>query len=775
MEQNPNPHPDMGGAESRGLAARPQEPAGQGLIPAAPQRPLAAFLGRSEGAEGEDHLDLSAYWRSIVKRKWLILAIILVSGLWSTVSTMMEPKIYRATATIEIAGGQDEIVQVGDVNSSRNWAGAYFETHTELLRSRSLAQRVVAEMDLVGSGEYDRLQSPTGWDQVLALFGAADDSAEAPQRTAEQIAKLERSLGGWFAGSISVGGVGESDLARVSFESTSPAFSVRAVNTLIETYLASNIERGFDSSSYAKNYLEDRLEELKIKLEESERALVEFSSAEKIVAVGSDLSAGSMTEQDMLAANSALAQARSDRLKAETRWRQAQASTGTVVAGMIGTESIIQGLQEQRNTLQAEYQNRLARFKPAYPAMQELKGQIDELDRQVVREVESLKLAIKAEYDAALAQEETLASMLEGLKADVLDIQSRSIRFNILKREVDTNRQLYDGLLQRYKEIGVAAGVKPNNLAVVDRAESAFQVSPNMERNVSLGLALGLCLGVILALLLEFLDDTIKSAQDVENKLRLVHLGMVPKLPKDATPESASGDMRSAFSESYRSIRTALQFSTHKGIPATLVVTSTSPGEGKSTTVVALARNFAQLGKRVLLIDADLRNPSLHRVFGLTNNAGLSNCLAGASKPGECIQPVVNEGIWILTSGTLPPNPAELLAGPRMLSLCTQATERYDQVIIDSPPVLGLADALILSNMANATMIVVEAGKTRVGAIQAAIKRLQGARAHLLGAVLTKLREEHTRYDYQYAYGLPRPGQTSKRGGGLSLLSRLGS
>ncbi len=771
MDQQNNPRPNGDEPESRLPATRPVEAPQQALV-TAQQRPLAAFLSRGETSEGEDHLDLSAYWRSIVKRKWLIAAIVLVAGAWSTVNTLLEPKIYAASATIEIASGQDQIVDVGDVESGKKWAGNYFATQQELIRSRALAQRVVADMGLAESGEYEKLQSPSSWDQVMAFLGAAPE-AEAPiERTADQVAAFERSAAGWFSSSVGVNQVGDSDLARISFQSTDPGFSVRAVNSLMETYLSSNLERSFDSSAYAKTYLEDRLEELKIKLEDSERTLVEFAAKEQIVAVGPDLSSGTLTEQDMLSANSALTQARSDRLKAETRWRQAQASTGAVVAGMIGAESIIQTLQEQKGQLQAEYQNRLARFKPAYPAMQELRGQIDELERQVLSEVESIKVAIRAEYEAALAQEATLSEMLVDLKADVLDIQTRSIRYNILKREVDTNRQLYDGLLQRYKEIGVAAGVKANNLAIVDRAESAYQVSPNMRRNVSLGLAMGLCFGIVLALLLEFLDDTIKSPVDVEGKLRLVFLGMVPKLDREMTTEEASTDMRSSFSESYRSVRTALQFSTDRGIPATLVVTSTSPGEGKSTTVVALARNFAQLGKRVLLIDADLRNPSLHRVFGVENTLGLSNCLAGAAKPGECIQPVANENLWILTSGTLPPNPAELLAGPRMLSLCTQANERYDQVLIDCPPVLGLADALILSNLASGTLIVVEAGRTRVGAIQAAIKRLQGARAHLLGVVLTKLKEEHTKYDYQYAYGLTRPGKGDVRRG--SDAKRLG-
>lgn len=779
MDQHGNPNNGNGGdAESRLPAQHVQAP--EQALAVAQQRPLALLLSGREGGEDEVNVDLMAYWRAILKRKWLVLALVLVAGAWSTVDTLLEPKIYAASATIEIAYGEVQVVNMGDVDSGRTWGGNYFETQQELIRSRALAQRVVADMGIAESGEFERIQPLSGWDQILAFFGNEPEAAEAEVLDARQTANYERRLAGRFASSVGVSRVGDSDLARISFTSPDPAFSVKAVNALIEAYLSSNLERRFESSAYAKTYLEDRLAELKSRLEDSEKQLVEFANAEQIVALGADLSASNMTEQDLLAANAALGQARADRMKAETRWRQAQASTGAVVAGMIGTNTMVQTLQERRAQLQAEYQNRLARFKPAYPAMQELQGQIVELDRQIDSEIESIKVAIRAEFDAAKAQEETLAGMLADLKVDVLDLQSRSIRYNILKREVDTNRELYDGLLQRYKEIGVAAGVSANNLAIVDRAESAHQVSPNLRRNVSLGLAMGLCLGVFLALFLEFLDDTIKSPMDVENKLRLVHLGVVPKLGKEESPAQASTDLRSAFSESYRSVRTALQFSTDRGIPPTLVVTSTTPGEGKSTTAVALARNFAQLGKRVLLIDSDLRNPSLHRIFDIENAAGLSNCLAGANKPGECIRAIAGENLSVMTSGPLPPNPAELLAGPRMVSLLTQAAERFDHVVIDSAPVVGLADALILSNLAAGTVLVIESGRARVGAVQASIKRLRGARAHLIGAVLTKFSERQSGYGYSYSYGYgysygsPQPtlGSKLRRNTAIKRLSR---
>jgi capsular exopolysaccharide synthesis family protein len=252
-----------------------------------------------------------------------------------------------------------------------------------------------------------------------------------------------------------------------------------------------------------------------------------------------------------------------------------------------------------------------------------------------------------------------------------------------------------------------------------------------------------------------------------------VQLGIIPRLDKGILPDAALKDLRSGFAEAYRSVRTALQFSTERGVPQVLAVTSTQPGEGKTTTAKSLARNFAQLGKRVLLVDADLRNPALHRAFATENNTGLSNCLSGAAKAGQCIQRL-EPNISVITSGPLPPNPAELLASARMTSLLTQARERFDQIIIDAPPVLGLADAPILANLAEGTLLVVESGKSRVGAVQVSIKRLLAARAHLIGAVLTKFDAKAAGYGYgyggygynsyqYYSYGAEAPKRLGKR------------
>ena len=412
---------------------------------------------------------------------------------------------------------------------------------------------------------------------------------------------------------------------------------------------------------------------------------------------------------------------------------------------------IIQTLQGTRAQLQADYQDKLSVYKPAFPEMQQLKAQIEELDKQINAEVANIKASIRAGYQAALQQETLLKDQVNTLKDEVLDLQSRSIQYNILKREVDTNRQQYDALLQRYKDVGIAGGVGTNNISIVDRAEVPVgKHKPRLALNLAVGLLLGLFGGVLLAFVFEHLDDTLKSPEDVEKQLGMSVLGVIPLLKAPMTPTRALEDPRSAFAEAYRSVRTALQFSTDTGVPRCLLVTSATPAEGKSTTALTLAKNFAQLGKRVLIIDADLRNPSLHRTLGKNNELGLSNYLAGASKATEVIQATETPGLMYMPTGPLPPNPAELLMGPKMVSLVSIASEKFDQVIIDGPPVMGLADAPILANLAHGTLLVVEAGETRIGVAKNALKRLYAARAHVIGALLTKFSAKHAGYGYGY-------------------------
>src|SRR5262249_8835970 len=313
-------------------------------------------------------------------------------------------------------------------------------------------------------------------------------------------------------------------------------------------------------------------------------------------------------------------------------------------------------------------------------------------------------------------------------------------------------RTLYDGLLQQYKDAGVAGAVGTNNISIVDRAQlPGGPFSPNLKKSLLKWLGLGLVAAVFAIMLLELLDDTFKSPEEIEEMLGLVVLGIIPFSETNVLMNMTGS---SPLGEAFRSFRTALQFSTDQGAPKSIAVTSAKPGEGKSTTALALAVNFAQLGMNVLLIDADLRNPSQHRNLKRPNLVGLANYLAGGAAPEDTLQEAGVDGLSFMSSGALPPNPAELLAGPKMISFLSSASEKFDTIIIDCPPVLGLADAPLLASMASGTLLVVAAGETRPGRVQTALKRLHFARARMVGALINKCDlRAHFGYGYGYGYG----------------------
>jgi capsular exopolysaccharide synthesis family protein len=385
--------------------------------------------------------------------------------------------------------------------------------------------------------------------------------------------------------------------------------------------------------------------------------------------------------------------------------------------------------------------------------MIQTKAQIAELDKEIAAQSDTIKGSLKTAYDTALGREAALMAQVNGLKGTLLDQDKRSIQYNILQRDVDTNRTLYDGLLQRYKEIGVAGGIGTNNISVVDKANlpgSPFKPKPL--HNIALAAAIGLALGLLAAFGLEVMDESVRSPEDVETKMAVPMLGSIPLLGT-LTPLDALKDRRSIVSEAYYSARTALQFSTSDGVPRSLVVTSSRPGEGKTTTAMALAMNFARLGLRVLLIDSDLRHPSLHRLLDRPVDRGLTLFLTNSVGLDEIIQTTDYKNLFLTTSGPVPPNPAELLAGPRFAALLAEAESKFDLVVMDSAPVMGLADAPLIASVAAGTVFVIEAGWTRTGLAKIALGRLRAANARIIGCLLTKFNAKKAGYGYGYGDG----------------------
>ena len=708
----------------------------------------------------EQSFNLRDLLRIFLKRKWTILIIFTVFAVFSVVRTYMAQPVYRASTTVQIERFTPRVMDYKDVTPGEtDYSDSvdFYTTNYELLKSRTLSERAVEDMGLRKPLPADAGKEPVGSkapptsliEDIVTRLRRGPPPADVDAAT-----KDDNALVGAFQGSITVEPVRRSRLVRLHFDSTDPFFAAKAVNTLAQSFININLERRFEASAYAKTFLEEKLAQTKAKLEDSERDLVKFSREMEVFNNLDDKQ--NISTQAVQEYSAAVGRAEQDRIKAEALYRQAQENPDSVPVARDNRNIV--DIKERKGKLEAEYQENLRTYKPGFPKMQALKNQIDETDRQLQTEYDRIRSAALSAYRGARAQETMLKERLSAGKQQMLDLQGRSIRYSILKREVDTNRELYNGLLSRLKEIGVAGGVGINNISVVDKAQvPLFPYKPDFGRSVSMGLAIGLIIGLLVAWLLEHLDDSIRFADDVERETGAAVLGVVPKMKpvepgKTRIALSPHLDPTSAFSEAYRSVRTALQFSTAHGAPRRLVVTSSSKHEGKSTTALALAINFAQMGKPVLLVDADLRNPVLHKLLQIDNDRGLSNFLASDVGIMEVIHRTEIPGLFVMTTGPLPPNPVELVSSDKMAHMLEQAEEHFAHVVVDGPPVLGIADAIVLANQVENAVFVIESGRTRKGHAKAALKRLYQAGVHPIGVILTKIDAYNDLYGYGTSY-----------------------
>jgi succinoglycan biosynthesis transport protein ExoP len=721
---------------------------GQGGRPSQESRDAQPRLWAEEGEERLT-LDLASYWNLALKHRFLIVGCFLAALVVGATLTLLMTPIYTAKATLQIDREAARVFNAEDVTPSESLVGGqeFFETQYGLLKSRSLAERVVESLGLASSDE--------------ALRSMGIEPPEATGTAASQAARRRQLVLGTLQANLSVSPVRGSRLVAIGYDSPDPAVAARIANGFAENFIQSNLDRKFESSSYAREFLDERIAQTKERLESAERQLVAYAANQQIINVaepgegGVDNGSTSLTSSNLVALNSALAQARAARVAAEERWRSAR-SAGLMTLPEVLQNPTIQRLTEQKAVLDSEYQQKLSVYQPDYPEMVRLRAQIDEADGQIQTIANNIRTSIRSQYEIAANQERSLQSQVTGLTGDVLDLRDRSIQYNILQRELDTTRTLYEGLLQRYKEVGVTGGVAANNISIVDLATPPRSPSkPNLLVNIAMAALIGLVLGILTAFILEALDETVASPDDVEKKVGLPVLGVVPLLEKGSTPTTALADIRSGFSEAYYSLRTALQFSTPDGAPTSILVTSARPAEGKSTSSYAVAVNLARVGRRVLLVDGDLRNPSMHRIVGLGNERGMSNVLSGSSDLASVVQKTAQGNLFFISCGPLPPNPAELWGGDRLRQFLVEARNNFDHVVIDGPPVLGFADAPLLAAAVRGVLFVLESRGTRRGQARGAVRRIQVGHPNILGIVLTKYNAKtasYGGYGYDYAY-----------------------
>jgi succinoglycan biosynthesis transport protein ExoP len=692
------------------------------------------------------------YLRIATRWRYVILGAAVTCLLIGLIATLLMTPKYTATSTIEISRESNQITNFQGVERETSTIDQeFYQTQYGLLRSRALAERVANQLRLVDDPKF------------FERFGVKENTP-AFQLTNNRYppagrAERQKVAGEILLKNLAVNPTRLSRLVDIAFTSPDPAFSAKVANTWAEAFIQTNLERKVQATAYGRNLLERQLRLQKERLDESQRQLVNYASQQQIINLPAQSSNGTTTAErsivadDLASLNASLLQATADRIQAEARYREAgRAGASTEALRNIAINS----LRSRRAELAADYQKLMVQFEPGYPAARAIKSQIDQIDGAIAREERRVSGSLEADYREAQSREEALKARVDRLKSSYLDLRRRSIQYNIYQQEVDTNRALYDGLLQRYKEIGVAGGVGVNNVAVVDTADVPEKPSsPRMLLNLAASLLAGLFIGAALALVLEQIDEAIADPIEIERRLGLPLLGSVPKVEGE-TPRDALLDRKSDLVDAYLAVQTNLGFTTEHGVPRSFAVTSTRPAEGKSTTALALATMLARAQRRVILVDGDMRSPSVHQLGGVDHDRGLSNFLAGDDRIETLTFPMTDLGFTAMSAGPIPPNAAELLTGNRLSLLLQRLLEHYDHVVIDSPPVMGLADAPLIASRVEGVIYTVESHGIRSSLVRTALGRLASANAHVFGGVLTKFKAKPGGYGYDYGYGYGR-------------------
>lgn len=703
---------------------------------------------------------IQQYIRIAMRWRYVILGITVACVLAGLIITLLMTPKFTAAATIEISREANQVTNFQGVERETSVADQeFYQTQYGLLQSRSLAERVATQLRLVDDPSfYERFgvsRDEPAFQQVNGRYPASGRALR--QRVAGEI----------LLKNLNIAPTRLSRLVDIRFTSPNPELSAKVVNTWADAFIQINLERKVQATSYGRNLLQRQLAQQKERLDESQRQLVAYASQQRIINLPAQSNADGTTSErsivadDLASLNSALSQATAERIAAQSRYREGGRAGATSEALR---NQAINSLRQRRAEFAADYQKLLTQFEPEYPAARALKSQIDQLDRSIANEERRVSGSLETDYRGAVERERALQARVEQLKGNYLDLRRRSIQYNIFQQEVDTNRALYEGLLQRFKEIGVAGGVGVNNVSVVDQADAPQKPSsPRLLLNLAIALLAGLGLGAALALALEQMDEAIADPAEVERRLGLPLLGSVPKVD-GLTPREALLDRKSEMVDAYLAVQTNLAFTTEHGVPRSLMVTSTRPAEGKSTTALALATMLARSGKRVILVDGDMRSPSVHQLGGVDHDQGLSNFLAGQDEIETLTFPMADLGFTAMSAGPIPPNAAELLTGNRLSLLIVRLQEQFDHIVIDSPPVMGLADAPLIASRVEGIVYAVESHGIRATLVKTALARLAAANAHIFGSVLTKFeaRKAHFGYGYEYGYGYGRDTTEAK-------------
>lgn len=716
------------------------QPSPRSLVPVDEFAGSAAVQPHSAPEFDGEHLSFQGIVDAIFRWRLLFISIALTTVLLATAWASFQTPLYRATATLQLNPAPTPVVQT-DARALQDQAQPdedFLALQLGLIDSRDLAQRVARVLNL-GANE--------------TFFGKAPAPGDARE------AAVRRLMGGFSAS-----GTASARIMQISFVHPNPALAAKITNAFADQAIEANFERGLNATARSREFLQRRLDATRQNLEKSERALIEYARRAKIINVVSndspssgDAAGGTLLASNLVSLNQQLADAQNARIVAQQKFAQAAAAGKAARA----SDATAQVLQQQRAALQSDYDQKLQTFKPDYPDMQALQARIAALDAQIqasgAQASSAVTDSLRADMVAAQNRERALQGRISQLEGQFLNLNDRGVQYTILKRSVDADRSMYNALLE---QLGVenSSATRTSSIAVVDTATvPGAPFSPNIPRTLVLALLIGLALGTAAAVAADRLYDTINTPEDMRS-VGLAVLGVVPPAESKELFESLIADPQTPIAEAFHSVRASLQFATSEGTPKSILFTSGRAAEGKTSTVIAIAADFLSLGKRVVVIDADLRKPSF-----AGDSPGLSGVLAKMSTLQASLLSSDNPNLSLLPAGRVPPNPTALLTGNGLADLVRSLELRFDIVLIDAPPVLGFADAPLLAAVAKATVIVVAARSTPRSGARDAIARLKAAGGTVVGGILNKFDRKaaglaystsnYTYYNYQYGAG----------------------
>jgi polysaccharide biosynthesis transport protein len=704
---------------------------------------------------------LGDYWRVLQKRKWTVIVTIVVITITAALISLRMTPIYDATTTILISPQISNPLNFKDNNSSQatDYQQRDIDTQVKVLQSDTMAELVIHRLDLDAHRDF----AGNAQTQSTGGIAVSESPAEESSRNEQLIRK--------FQGNLRVQQVPDTSLVEIKYSDPNPTLAADIANATTAVFIEQNVKSRYDSTMQAADWLSKQLADLQIKMESSQAKLVQYEKEHNIV--GTD-DKQNLTTETLDELNKELTGAQAERIQKESLYQIATTSNPSDLSAVL-QDSILTSLRQRQNELQAQYALLSTEFGPSYPKVIEVKNQLDQIERNFKEQVQNTVNRIKNDYQTSLNRERMLQAALTEQTAVASKLNENAIEYKVLKQEADSNRQLYDGLLEQLKQASLAAGLNSSNIRVVDRARvPPHSARPNISRNMEFALLLGLICGVAIAFGLEALDTTVKTPDQAESISGLPILGVIPlqssfqgaiagiantrllrKVPRNnagARTLISYLEPQSEIAEAYRALRTSILLSSVSHPPRSILVTSSLPQDGKTMTCINIAIVLAQQGKRILLLDADMRRPHIHRAFGLSGHMGLSNILTGGAKTSDAICKTIQPNLFVIPAGPVPPHPAELLSSALMRDLLKQWRDEYDHVIIDSPPVISVTDPVLLSVETDAVLLIVRSGQTTAAHVRRTRNLLQSVNAGLLGVVVNAADLSSPDYHYYY-YG----------------------